>query len=180
MLGMELPFSRGAERVRFQRTLTGLATGSALLVAAAGSAPDPAPPPPLPLPSVLAAIFSVSLPIAASSPLRPSCSSSACTPPALKPQEADSIGLQLMSIACYDPTVAPRVFEKLGQAAKGLAPPEWLSTHPSDKKRAAALAVKVPEAVRRYEGAGCGHHHHHGFFGGSLGSALGEESPRLR
>lgn len=84
-----------------------------------------------------------------------------------------------MSIACFDPTVAPRVFEKLGKATQGLAPPEWLSTHPSDKKRTAALTLQVPGAVRRFEDSGCGHRHT-SLFGGSFGSALGEDAPRPR
>lgn len=82
-----------------------------------------------------------------------------------------------MTLACYDPTVAPRVFEKLGKANAGMGAPEWLSTHPSDKKRTAALTLQVPEAVRVYEGIGCGHRHS-SLFGGSFGSAHGETGPR--
>ena len=77
--------------------------------------------------------------------------------------EADSIGLRIMSRACYDPLVAPRVFQKLG-AAHGAAmnsPPEWLSTHPSDDKRVQALLKAAPEAVQQYEDAGCHHIHAH-------------------
>jgi Zn-dependent protease with chaperone function len=44
--------------------------------------------------------------------------------------EADHVGLMLMAQACYDPKEAPRFWERM-EKANELAPPEWLSTHPS-------------------------------------------------
>ncbi|GAA0156329.1 metalloprotease [Lithospermum erythrorhizon] len=61
--------------------------------------------------------------------------------------EADYIGLLLIASAGYDPRVAPSVYEKMDKIAGGdstLA--DYLSTHPSGKKRAQMLAqAKVME-----------------------------------
>ncbi|XP_030947139.1 mitochondrial metalloendopeptidase OMA1 [Quercus lobata] len=54
--------------------------------------------------------------------------------------EADYIGLLLMASAGYDPRVAPKVYEKLGQVTGESALRDYLSTHPSGKKRAKLLA----------------------------------------
>ncbi|KAF8379350.1 hypothetical protein HHK36_028784 [Tetracentron sinense] len=60
--------------------------------------------------------------------------------------EADYIGLLLMASAGYDPRVAPKVYEKLGQLTGNSALKEYLSTHPSGKKRAQVLSqAKVME-----------------------------------
>ena len=54
--------------------------------------------------------------------------------------EADYIGLLLMASAGYDPRVAPKVYEKLGKVTGDSALRDYLSTHPSGKKRAQLLA----------------------------------------
>ncbi|KAJ8448655.1 hypothetical protein Cgig2_010542 [Carnegiea gigantea] len=55
--------------------------------------------------------------------------------------EADYIGLLLLASAGYDPRVAPQVYEKLAQVTGGdSALKDYLSTHPSGKKRAQLLA----------------------------------------
>ncbi|KAK8561041.1 hypothetical protein V6N13_026471 [Hibiscus sabdariffa] len=54
--------------------------------------------------------------------------------------EADYIGLFLLASAGYDPRTAPKVFEKLGKVAKDSTLHDYLSTHPSGKKRAQLLA----------------------------------------
>ncbi|KAM3736406.1 hypothetical protein ACB098_10G161500 [Castanea mollissima] len=54
--------------------------------------------------------------------------------------EADYIGLLLMASAGYDPRVAPKVYEKLGQVTGESSLRDYLSTHPSGKKRAKLLA----------------------------------------
>lgn len=60
--------------------------------------------------------------------------------------EADYVGLLLMASAGYDPRVAPKVYEKLGKITGGSALRDYLSTHPSGKKRAQLLAqAKVME-----------------------------------
>lgn len=64
--------------------------------------------------------------------------------------EADLIGLKLMAEAGYDPSEAPRFWERFAAAKDGKAPPEWLSTHPSDVRRAADLRENLPEALDIY------------------------------
>ncbi|ESQ43372.1 hypothetical protein EUTSA_v10013554mg [Eutrema salsugineum] len=54
--------------------------------------------------------------------------------------EADYIGLLLLSSAGYDPRIAPKVYEKLGKLGGDAALGEYLSTHPSGKKRSQLLA----------------------------------------
>ncbi|KAK4794726.1 hypothetical protein SAY86_012720 [Trapa natans] len=66
--------------------------------------------------------------------------------------EADYIGLLLMANAGYDPRKAPTVYERLGKVTGDSALKDYLSTHPSGKKRAQLLAqAKVmEEAVAIY------------------------------
>lgn len=60
--------------------------------------------------------------------------------------EADYIGLLLVASAGYDPRIAPRVYEKLGKVTGESSLRDYLSTHPSGKKRAQLLAqAKVME-----------------------------------
>ncbi|KAI3890538.1 hypothetical protein MKW92_025314 [Papaver armeniacum] len=55
--------------------------------------------------------------------------------------EADYIGLLLLASAGYDPRIAPRVCEKLGELVDGGSLLEdYLYTHPSGKKRAQLLS----------------------------------------
>ncbi|KAJ0987250.1 hypothetical protein J5N97_005606 [Dioscorea zingiberensis] len=69
--------------------------------------------------------------------------------------EADYIGLLLMASAGYDPRVAPRVYEKLGQISRESSLNDYLSTHPSSKKRAKLLsqAQVMEEALSMYREA---------------------------
>lgn len=66
--------------------------------------------------------------------------------------EADHVGLMLMAQAGYDPSEAPRFWERFGSAG-GEKPPEFLSTHPSDARRAADLRSLLPEAMELYKQA---------------------------
>ncbi|XP_058205530.1 mitochondrial metalloendopeptidase OMA1 [Rhododendron vialii] len=60
--------------------------------------------------------------------------------------EADYIGLLLVASAGYDPRVAPKVYEKLAKVTGESALRDYLSTHPSGKKRSQLLAqAKVME-----------------------------------
>ena len=65
--------------------------------------------------------------------------------------EADKIGLIFMAIAGYDPQEAPKFWERMSAGSKGSAPPEWLSTHPSDDTRIADLNKAMPEALKYYK-----------------------------
>lgn len=67
--------------------------------------------------------------------------------------EADHIGLMLMAKAGYDPTEAPRFWNRFGAAAGGDKPAEFLSTHPSDDRRASDLAKLLPESLEIYRQA---------------------------
>lgn len=73
--------------------------------------------------------------------------------------EADYIGLLLMASAGYDPRVAPKVYEKLGQVTGESALRDYLSTHPSGKKRAKLLAQAqvMEEALGIYREVRSGH-----------------------
>ncbi|GHC63926.1 M48 family metallopeptidase [Ulvibacter litoralis] len=59
--------------------------------------------------------------------------------------EADRIGLTLMAIAGYDPIVGAQLWERMSQAG-GEAPPEILSTHPSNQTRIVNITEWAPEA----------------------------------
>jgi predicted Zn-dependent protease len=66
--------------------------------------------------------------------------------------EADHIGLMMMARAGYDPREAPRFWQRFG-SLKGEKTMEFMSTHPSDARRAADLASLVPESLKLYEAA---------------------------
>lgn len=63
--------------------------------------------------------------------------------------EADEMGLALMAMAGYKPDVAVTLWQRMGQASTSTTP-EFMSTHPSDSKRAANLQAKLPEIYQKY------------------------------
>ena len=67
--------------------------------------------------------------------------------------EADHIGLMLMAEAGYDPAEAPRFWKRFGAMNQGEKPMEFMSTHPSDDSRSAALEDLLPEANKIYQTA---------------------------
>ncbi|KAG0489171.1 hypothetical protein HPP92_007982 [Vanilla planifolia] len=79
--------------------------------------------------------------------------------------EADYIGLLLIASAKYDPRVAPGVYEKLGQITGDSSLRDYLSTHPSSKKRAQLLsqAKVMEEALSLYRETVAGRHGVSGF-----------------
>ncbi len=60
--------------------------------------------------------------------------------------EADRIGLQIMAIAGYNPDEAAELWKRMKAKAGGQAPPEFLSTHPSNETRIANLTNWAPLA----------------------------------
>ncbi|GAA4054184.1 M48 family metallopeptidase [Flavobacterium chungnamense] len=60
--------------------------------------------------------------------------------------EADRIGLILMAIAGYNPDQAVTFWERMSANAGGQAPPEFMSTHPSDATRIAQIKALISEA----------------------------------
>ena len=67
--------------------------------------------------------------------------------------EADHIGIMLMAKAGYDPSEAPEFWERFAASKDGQSPVEFLSTHPSDARRSAALRALLPEALELYNSA---------------------------
>lgn len=66
--------------------------------------------------------------------------------------EADIIGLQLMARAGFDPRAAVTLWQNM-RAAGGGAPPELLSTHPSNASRIDHLQQNMAQAMRLYQQA---------------------------
>jgi len=64
--------------------------------------------------------------------------------------EADHMGVMLMAQAGYDPNAAPAFWERFSQSHSGPQKPEFLSTHPSDDRRAADLRALMPTAIELY------------------------------
>lgn len=60
--------------------------------------------------------------------------------------EADRIGLQIMAIAGYNPDEAAELWKRMKASAGGNAPPEFLSTHPSNDTRINNLEKWAPLA----------------------------------
>ena len=62
--------------------------------------------------------------------------------------QADEIGLRLMAIAGYNPDEAAALWKRMKANNGGQAPPEFLSTHPSNDSRIANLTKWAPEAKK--------------------------------
>lgn len=69
----------------------------------------------------------------------------------LHESEADKMGLIFMAMAGYNPNEAPKFWERMKSLSEGSAPPQFLSTHPSDNKRITDLQAAMPEAMRYYK-----------------------------
>ncbi len=63
--------------------------------------------------------------------------------------EADKIGLTIMAIAGYDPSNAYKLWQRMSEASGGKAPPEFLSTHPSNETRIQNLKNWSSEAKQK-------------------------------
>ncbi|MDP6353956.1 MAG: M48 family metallopeptidase [Planctomycetota bacterium] len=67
--------------------------------------------------------------------------------------ESDRMGLELMAKAGYDPSEAPEIWVRMSKKSGGQAPPEFLSTHPSNQTRIAELTALQPGAQAHYRRA---------------------------
>lgn len=61
--------------------------------------------------------------------------------------EADYMGLLFVARACFDPTEAPRLWERMAEASQGKQPAEFISTHPSHETRIKQFQEWMPEAL---------------------------------
>lgn len=64
--------------------------------------------------------------------------------------EADEMGLYFSSMAGYDPQQAPAFWERMKALSGGQAPPEFMSTHPSNDTRIKQLNALMPKALEIY------------------------------
>ncbi len=64
--------------------------------------------------------------------------------------EADRLGLTFMAMAGYDPHQAVAFWQRMAAQGGGSSTPEFLSTHPADATRVAALQQQLPEAMKYY------------------------------
>ncbi len=64
--------------------------------------------------------------------------------------EADKLGLTFMAMAGYDPHEAVTFWQRMAAQNKGGSPPEFLSTHPADATRIAAIQNEIPNAMKYY------------------------------
>jgi predicted Zn-dependent protease len=69
----------------------------------------------------------------------------------LQENEADHLGLIFMAMAGFDPHAAVGFWQRMSAKKGGGAPPEFLSTHPSDQKRINNINSLIPDAMRYYK-----------------------------
>jgi predicted Zn-dependent protease len=67
--------------------------------------------------------------------------------------EADLLGLDLMARAGFDPRQSIVLWQNMNASRTAGAPPEFLSTHPSDATRMSNLSARMPRATSLYEAA---------------------------
>ncbi len=68
----------------------------------------------------------------------------------LHENEADHLGLIFMAMAGYNPQQAISFWQRMSAMKSGQAPPEFLSTHPSDATRINNMKKLMPEAMEYY------------------------------
>ena len=65
--------------------------------------------------------------------------------------EADYLGLVFMYIAGYDMNETIKMWERMGKIGSRSQPPEFMSTHPSNKTRIENLKKWIPEVEKKFE-----------------------------
>lgn len=65
--------------------------------------------------------------------------------------EADTIGLELMARAGFDPRAAVQLWQNMSAASNGQKPSEFMSTHPSNEHRIQALESHMNQALAIYQ-----------------------------
>ena len=65
--------------------------------------------------------------------------------------EADQIGLELSARSEHDPRAGISLWQKMLEANKGQKPPEFLSTHPTEKNRVQEIQSLLPRVMPLYE-----------------------------
>jgi len=68
----------------------------------------------------------------------------------LHESEADHLGLIFMSMAGYNPNHAISFWKRMAEMKGRQAPPEFMSTHPSDENRIAEIEKLIPKALKYY------------------------------
>jgi metalloendopeptidase OMA1, mitochondrial len=68
--------------------------------------------------------------------------------------EADYIGLLMMAEGCYRPEAAMELWNRMEQKG-GQAPPQILSTHPSNHNREEKIREWLPKAYEKAESSEC-------------------------
>ncbi|MEW6616763.1 MAG: M48 family metallopeptidase [Thermodesulfobacteriota bacterium] len=69
----------------------------------------------------------------------------------LQENEADHLGLIFMAMAGYDPNATVPFWQRMSAQKGGSAPPEFLSTHPSDNTRIKNIQSLIPDAMKYYK-----------------------------
>jgi predicted Zn-dependent protease len=67
--------------------------------------------------------------------------------------EADTIGVDIMAKAGFDPRYSISLWQKMAQATQGKQPVEFMSTHPSHATRIQDLEQHMPKAMDLYKQA---------------------------
>ncbi len=65
--------------------------------------------------------------------------------------QADEVGLMLAAAACFNPEEAVPLWQRMGEASGGQAPPEFSSTHPNPGTRIQNLQALMPKAMQYRE-----------------------------
>ncbi len=71
----------------------------------------------------------------------------------LQESEADHLGVIFMAMSGYNPQEAINFWQRMADLKGGQAPPEFLSTHPSDQTRIDDIKKLLPEAMKYYQGS---------------------------